>query len=534
MPAPHVLIVDDNPDDRALEARLLRRALPDVRVSEVASAAGWAEALAVGGFDLVITDFGLAWSDGLAVLAASRQRWPLVPVVLVTGTGNEEVAVEAMRLGAEDYVLKSRERIRRLPTVVTGALQRVRERERDRAAHLEVERELAERNAVASALARIRAGATPEETAERLCRDIQQVLGTQIVAIEWLLGTRLLVLGIEAPQGAPMAVGDLLPQARSEYLSARAELGPWIEHIAEPPDSDPYMRSGLEAGFELGAYVPLQLGPRVLGLLVAASMDSWSVSEVARRLPALVQFSAIASALLAPQMAERVAGAARAENVRGAIEAQAFRTVFQPIIGLASGSVAGFEALTRFQDGSAPATRFAEAHRSGLGVDLEIAAIESALRASERLPPTAFLSLNVSAETILATQRLSNILRGTDRSLVLELTEHEERVDDLELMATIRSELPGVRLAVDDAGAGYAGLRRILDLRPDFIKLDIALVRNLHRDPAREALIAGMIHFSNAATSTLIAEGIEKDAERRRLRALGVPLGQGFLLGRPT
>jgi EAL domain-containing protein (putative c-di-GMP-specific phosphodiesterase class I) len=93
---------------------------------------------------------------------------------------------------------------------------------------------------------------------------------------------------------------------------------------------------------------------------------------------------------------------------------------------------------------------------------------------------------------------------------------------------------PSVRYAIDDAGAGFASFRHILELRPDFVKLDIGLVRNIERDPARQALLAGMRYFAVKTGCTLIAEGIETEAERRQLDQLAIDLGQGYLLGRPA
>jgi EAL domain-containing protein (putative c-di-GMP-specific phosphodiesterase class I) len=87
---------------------------------------------------------------------------------------------------------------------------------------------------------------------------------------------------------------------------------------------------------------------------------------------------------------------------------------------------------------------------------------------------------------------------------------------------------------VDDAGAGYAGLQHILEIHPDIVKLDIALVRDLDTDPVRRALISGMVSFAREAGCVLLAEGIETDSELASLRTLGVSLGQGYLLGRPA
>lgn len=123
----HVVLVDDNPDDRRLVSRELQREFPNVQISEVTDAAGLATTVEAGPFDVVITDYALRWSDGLQVLRMVQARWPGRPVIMLTGTGNETVAVEAMKAGLADYVLKSAD-FSRVPYVVRTALDRQRHR----------------------------------------------------------------------------------------------------------------------------------------------------------------------------------------------------------------------------------------------------------------------------------------------------------------------------------------------------------------------------------------------------------------------
>jgi PAS domain S-box-containing protein len=118
-----VLLVDDNPDDRLLALRALQRELTDLHATEITNEATLQAALENGGFDLVVTDFQLRWSDGLQVLREVKKRHPHVPVVMFTGTGCEEVAVEAMKAGLDDYVIKSPRHYARLPAAVLNALK---------------------------------------------------------------------------------------------------------------------------------------------------------------------------------------------------------------------------------------------------------------------------------------------------------------------------------------------------------------------------------------------------------------------------
>lgn len=226
------------------------------------------------------------------------------------------------------------------------------------------------------------------------------------------------------------------------------------------------------------------------------------------------------------------------QSVRATIEwvlrNRAFFSVYQPIVRLGDGATIGFEALTRFQDGRPPGIRFAEAAAVGLGLDLEIETLGAALSAAGELPPDRFLSVNVSPALVLNRVRLERALRGVDRPVVLEITEREPIGDYAALRSAISRIVAPVRWAIDDAGAGYASLRHVIELRPQFVKLDRELIAGVALDPARQALIAGLLHFSAALGTTLIGEGIETAAERIALHRLGVVAGQGWFLGRPS
>jgi DNA-binding NtrC family response regulator len=117
-----VLLVDDNPDDRELVNRELRKDFPEVHTFQVQSAAQFETAMAEGGLDLIITDFHLGWATGLDVLKRVRSRDPELPVIMLTGTGSEEIAVEGIRLGLADYVTKSAKHMPRLRRAVKAAL----------------------------------------------------------------------------------------------------------------------------------------------------------------------------------------------------------------------------------------------------------------------------------------------------------------------------------------------------------------------------------------------------------------------------
>jgi len=224
-------------------------------------------------------------------------------------------------------------------------------------------------------------------------------------------------------------------------------------------------------------------------------------------------------------------------RVEGALHGSALRMVYQPIVDLHTGQIVGVEALARFDTDPlrTPDVWFAEAAEVGLGIDLELAAIDAALAGIEKLPRDVLLSLNVSPETAISPRLVESLARVAGPRIVLELTEHS-RIDDYETLVRALDVLrhQGIRIAVDDAGAGYAGLQQILGLRPDVIKLDVDLTGGIDSDPVRRALAASLVKFGADTGAIIVAEGIETVGELRTLQQLGVPWGQGYHLARPA
>jgi EAL domain-containing protein (putative c-di-GMP-specific phosphodiesterase class I) len=208
--------------------------------------------------------------------------------------------------------------------------------------------------------------------------------------------------------------------------------------------------------------------------------------------------------------------------------------VFQPLVALSTGKVSGYEALTRFRQ---PPKRFPDewfnlAARVGMGGALEAAAIKAALAVPDR-PPGTYLSLNLSPSTLTAPE-VQEVLPHDLTGLVIEITEHELATDDAALAADLQAlRVRGARVAVDDAGAGYAGLQQLMRVSPDLIKLDRSLVQNIHEDPAKQALVDSFVRFGRRTGAQVVAEGIELEEELRVLADLDVSYGQGYFLAKP-
>jgi EAL domain-containing protein (putative c-di-GMP-specific phosphodiesterase class I) len=254
---------------------------------------------------------------------------------------------------------------------------------------------------------------------------------------------------------------------------------------------------------------------------------------LSHRLPDLIDATGQIVVVLRPAVERAETADAAITRLRGVIDQQAYAMVFQPIVRLDGRTLVAVEALTRFADGRAPDIVFEEAAAIGLGGALERATAAAALEGASSLDRAVALTINLSPDVILHEASLPEVFASADRPVVVELTAHE-RVDDYDAVrAALRDLGSNVRLAIDDAGSGFASLRHIYALEPAYVKLDIEWVRLIDQDPIRRALVSGLVHFAAETGCELIAEGIETEAELAALGDLGVGLGQGYLLGRP-
>ena len=224
------------------------------------------------------------------------------------------------------------------------------------------------------------------------------------------------------------------------------------------------------------------------------------------------------------------------DRIREVLGGEGLEIVFQPILDVREGEVVGLEALARFTalPRRPPDVWFAEAAAAGLLVDLELAAVRATLAHLDGLAADAYVGMNVSPDTIRSPRLAEALEEAPVDRLVLELTEHA-RVDDYPALTTALSGLRarGLRLAVDDAGAGFASLRHIVLLDPDLIKLDVTLTRNVHQDEARRALVAALVAFGAQIDAAVVAEGVENEEQLNVLKEVGVRFAQGFFLSPP-
>jgi EAL domain-containing protein (putative c-di-GMP-specific phosphodiesterase class I) len=257
--------------------------------------------------------------------------------------------------------------------------------------------------------------------------------------------------------------------------------------------------------------------------------------------------SAAGDARSSPPREDDALSAHEIANARNAlarlIAGDGLTMVVQPIVDVRTGLAHAYEALARFSqpraDGS-PLHWFSLAHELGQRPALERACLRGALELFVRRPPGTSLSVNLSAPVLLEAETMAMLeavgsgLPGDLAGLIVEITEETLVRSDMELLSAIEPlRARGAKLAVDDMGAGYSGLRQITSVLPSYLKLDRSLVSGIDGDGERAALVGALAGYSKQVGSLLVAEGVETEAELHAIRRLGVPLVQGFYFSRP-
>lgn len=370
---------------------------------------------------------------------------------------------------------------------------------------------------------------------DRILDTVRSHLGMEIAFASRIEGGLRRFTHIRADCPVPVSPGDAEPLEETLCnLVLRGEL-PQLMHDARTfPAALPI---GITLGLPVASHlnVPLRLSTgEVYGTFCCVNRSpDHSLTE--RDMATLRAFADLASQLIEADLSEGERSSAITAQITAALRDDTIRIVHQPIHQLIGGKPVGVECLARFggPEPRSPDLWFKDAAAVGLGVDLELAAVSAALKTFPYVPEPHYLSVNVSPATVLS-GRLTELISGHEPArLVIEVTEHDAVDDFAGLGAALDSLRPFARIAIDDVGAGYAGLRHIVDLRPDILKLDMSLTRDIGADPARRALAHALVRFAAEMRSTIVAEGVETEAERDTLAALQVPLAQGYFYNRP-
>jgi PAS domain S-box-containing protein len=402
---------------------------------------------------------------------------------------------------------------------------------RERAAHLEG----------LQAAAQAAAGA-PSATAAGEALLAQVARSWPVVALAIYLfdaaGTQRLAAWSPAEAGGP--IPPLVPTDLADELRALAAQGPLRTDLGRLPGSGAGAALLAERGAHSLLVLPLSDAGALVGTLLAGERggpEPLSPDEGAY----LHGIGGLAAGIVRRAVEDEEA--ARQRERERIVQVLATPTLlvphYQPILALTERQVVGYEALARFRliPVRPPNIWFAEAAAVGLGAELQALAIERARAVAREagLPLGTFLSVNISPRYLATAPVQAALTRGSLARLVIEVTEEEAVADYAGLRAAMAPYVArGARFAVDDAGAGYASMRHVTELRPAFVKLDAQLIRGLRDDTARQALVHALVSFTTAIGATPIAEGVEEPADLALLaRTRQSLLLQGYAIARP-
>lgn len=513
-----ILVVDDDVDLRRLLVIGLQR-----RGYATAEAGDGEEALRVVSdveVDLVLLDSGLPKLDGMEVLQRLRAMSTMatLPVIMVTGRNELADRISGLGAGANDYLAK--------PVSLDELTARIESNLRGQRLWVaKLTDRLHERTQLAVQIAaRPPSGDVHRHVVDTIA-SLQSVASASIVEVSISGVARATTVSGQARKST---IANLIDQLSIDDLNQLLTDGAAVLTRYASGSSD-----GSSAGRLVSATVGLR-GSTTIALVIEVDPSLPDQRRLVREMLGLaVELAPMVENLLEPSQSTE-ALADLAASLELVIEKGNHRPVFQPIRNIENGRIMGYEALTRFDDGVAPDVRFGEARFAGVGARLELATLRSAITASHGLPDGQYLSINVSA-TLLGHADLPAILDlAADRQLTIEITEHEQ-IHDYDHVRKEFAELGrGLHMAVDDAGSGWASLRHVFSLRPHYVKLDRSWIADVHTDPARQALLLGIARSVNEMGGHVIAEGIELQEELEAVKSIGIQLGQGYLLGRPT
>lgn len=380
-------------------------------------------------------------------------------------------------------------------------------------------------------------GNNTSEALQELLRAIRQHLGMDVAFVSRFAEGQRIFREVDPPDPAsPVQRGQGGPLEESFCLRVVDGRLPELIQDARlhPVSAALPVTHALPVGAHLSVPVRLDDG-RVYGTFCCFSFAG-DASLDDRDVAMMRVFADVAARLISAEERAMLERAGHEAQIRQVLQGDRHRILYQPIVDLQANAVLGFEALSRFhaEPRQSPDRWFDLAHEVGLGFELEARAIHRALEGLDSLREDLFVSVNMSPQHIL-TGALDDIFDGyaLDR-VVLEITEHAivDHYEDLgRLMRPLRER--GMQVAVDDAGAGYASFRHILNLEPDRIKLDMSLTRNIDTDKSRRALAAAFARFAGETGISLVAEGVETSSEVAALSDLGVHKLQGYFIGRP-
>lgn len=383
-----------------------------------------------------------------------------------------------------------------------------------------------------ASLTRLAAGSSPFVAS--VLESVRRGLDMRVAYLSIFVGSEQLIIAVEGDGSALGIVpGRRIPLQDTYCIRmVEGEVGPVVEDTGRVPilADLPATAGGLACYVGVPVHHP---DGQVMGSLCCA--DTVARDDLPPSVTAtLTALARLLTERLAPPPLEDDDLAAATQRIgRVLVDPRSPRVVYQPIVELASGRIAGSEALSRFDDDRPVDLWFADAARTGLLQELELKAAERALAGCEGLADGRYLGLNLSPGSIM--NGAGRLLDGLPlERIVVEVTEHAA-VDDYAALTAALAPLRerGMRLAIDDVGGGFSNFRHLVQLRPDIVKIDRSLIRDVATDPVQRAAAAAITRLADEIGADTVAEGLETDDALQELCELGVSHAQGYLLAEP-
>ncbi|MDE1467191.1 sensor domain-containing phosphodiesterase [Aurantiacibacter sp. D1-12] len=371
---------------------------------------------------------------------------------------------------------------------------------------------------------------------ERILQSVRGHLGVEIAFVSrYVEGEERELTHVSTDLELPMGAGFREPREAGycwHILNGR------LPELIQDPADFPFTKELAITDFlPVGCHVntPLRLSDGTVWGSFCALGRTPDRTLTERDLNVLKSFAGLAAERIESALESDILLEEARKRVESMLDGHGVSTFQQPIISFETGLPVGVECLSRFPDLTkrGPDAWFEDAELVGLGQELELTAVRCALESLSHIPEGLYATINVSPQTV-ASGKVRELLEASDaKNLVVEITEHCQVDDFEELAREIAALKPHTKIAIDDVGTGYAGLRHIVDLQPDILKMDMVLTRGIEADPARKAMTAALVQLAKEIGCTVVAEGIETKDEARAMKKLGVDCGQGYLYSRP-